>query len=80
MNTIQLRDAKAHFSALVEAAEKGEATTITKHGRPAAMLIPMEDAKRIYAESKPSLVKYLMTMPADIPIRRNRSRSRKVEL
>ncbi len=80
MNTVQLRDAKAHFSALVEAAEKGEATTITKHGRPAAMLIPMEDAKRIYDESKPSLVKYLMTMPADIPIRRNRSRSRKVEL
>ena len=30
MNTVQLRDAKARLSALVEAAEKGESTTITK--------------------------------------------------
>jgi prevent-host-death family protein len=78
MNTVQLRDAKARLSALVEAAERGEATTITKHGRPAAVLVPVADATRVYSEQKPSLIKYLMSMPQDIPLRRNRSPARKV--
>jgi prevent-host-death family protein len=36
---IQLREAKATLSAMVEAAENGEPTTITKHGRPAAVIV-----------------------------------------
>jgi antitoxin Phd len=36
---IQLREAKATLSAVVEAAENGEPTTITKHGRPAAVIV-----------------------------------------
>ena len=34
MHTVQVRDAKARLSALIEAAERGEPTTITRHGRP----------------------------------------------
>lgn len=34
MKTMQLREAKASLSALVEAAENGEPTVITKHGKP----------------------------------------------
>jgi prevent-host-death family protein len=34
VRTLRLRDAKASLSAVVEAAERGEATTITKHGGP----------------------------------------------
>ncbi|MBX9879481.1 MAG: type II toxin-antitoxin system prevent-host-death family antitoxin [Candidatus Obscuribacterales bacterium] len=34
-------EAKTHFSSLLEKVEKGEQITITKHGRPVAMLVPM---------------------------------------
>jgi prevent-host-death family protein len=44
IGTIQLRDAKAILSALVDEAEKGKLTVITRHGRPAAMLVPMSTA------------------------------------
>lgn len=79
MKTMQLREAKAKFSALVEAAENGETTLITKNGRPAARVAPIEQAGSVQAERKPNLVDYLMTMPAEIPIRRNRSRARSVK-
>jgi prevent-host-death family protein len=79
MRTMQLREAKAKFSALVEAAEKGETTIVTKHGRPAARIVPAEDKKGGIPQ-KPNLVDYLMSMPADIPLKRNRSRPRSVKL
>jgi prevent-host-death family protein len=80
MRTVQLREGKAQFSALIEAAEKGEPTIVTKHGRPAAMVVPIDEGRKLYPQKKPSLIEYLMTMPEDIPIRRSRSRARKVEL
>ena len=36
---LALREAKARFSELVAAAEKGERVVITKHGRPAVELV-----------------------------------------
>ena len=47
VKTLPLRNVKASLSAVVEAAERGEATTITKHGRPAAVVVPVEDARRL---------------------------------
>ncbi len=38
MPTISLKDAKAGFSSLVDAAIKGEFVTITRHGKPVAAL------------------------------------------
>ena len=49
MRTLSLRDAKASFSAVVEAAERGEPTAITKHRRPSAVVVPVDDARRLYA-------------------------------
>jgi prevent-host-death family protein len=43
----QLRDAKAPLSAIVSAAERGEATTIATHGKPAAVVVPVSDARRL---------------------------------
>jgi prevent-host-death family protein len=80
MNTIQLREAKARLSALIEAAQKGEPTTITKHGKPAAVVVSPEAARRIYTDEEPNLIDYLMSMPEEIPLRRKRSRSRRVRL
>jgi len=65
MNTINLRDAKANLSAVVEAAERGEATTITKHGRPAAVVVPVEAAHTLLTAPRPSFASLLMAIPAD---------------
>jgi prevent-host-death family protein len=43
MKTLGLREAKASLSAVVEAAARGEATTITKHGRPAAVVVSVKE-------------------------------------
>jgi len=37
-------DAKTHLSALLDRVAKGERITITRHGVPAAMLVPAGDA------------------------------------
>jgi prevent-host-death family protein len=65
---LQLRDAEASLSAVVEAAERGEATTITKHGRPAAVVVPVEDALRLYPTNRPSFADLLMCIPEDLEI------------
>ena len=49
MREVQLRDAKAHFSAVVDAAEQGEASIITRHGHPAAVVLGYEEWKRLSA-------------------------------
>ncbi len=79
MKAMQLREAKAKFSALVQAAEKGETTIVTKNGRPAARIGPIEEAGHAQPENKPNFADWLMSMPHDIPIRRNRSRARSVK-
>jgi len=40
MDKLSVYDAKARFSALVERAEAGRSTVITKHGRVVAKIIP----------------------------------------
>ena len=45
MLTINLRDAKAGFSSLVDEAVKGEIVTITRHGKPVAALVSVEAAE-----------------------------------
>jgi len=80
MESIQIRDAKAKFSALVEAAERGRPTTITRHGRPAAVVVPVEDARRLYPENKPSLVDLLLSFPGDIEFERDQVPLREVDL
>ena len=79
MNTINLRDAKANLSAIVEAAERGEATTITKHGRPAAVVVPVEAARTLFKGPRPSFASLLMSIPA-ADFERDRTPVRDVEL
>lgn len=80
MKTVHLRQAKGTFSAIVEAAERGEPTVITKHGRPAAMIVPIEDGRRIYADKRPSFASLLMRLPYDLEIERDRRPLREVDL
>ena len=80
MQSIQIRDAKAKFSALVEAAEHGRPTTITRHGRPAAVLVPVEDARRLYPEDRPSFADLLLAFPGGLEFDRDRTPLREVDL
>jgi prevent-host-death family protein len=43
-------EAKTHFSALIEDAEAGKETIITKRGKPVARLVPTEEARRARAK------------------------------
>lgn len=80
MKVIQLRDAKAGFSAIVEAAEKGQPTIVTKHGRPAVMVVPYVDGQRLYPSDRPSFAELLMGMPHALEIERDTSTVREIEL
>ena len=66
MESIQIRDAKAKFSALVEDAEHGRPTTITRHGRPAAVMIPIADARRLYPDDRRSFADLLLAFPGGV--------------
>lgn len=86
--TISLKDAKASFSHVVDQAAAGEFVTITRHGRPAAVLVSpgaAEAAKKALGKARPSIVKYLRSFPADVDLddevfARNPAPSRDVDL
>ncbi len=80
MQSIQIRDAKAKFSALIEAAEHGRPTTITRHGRPAAVVVPVEDARRLYPENRPSFADLLLSFPGGVEFDRDHTPLREVDL
>jgi prevent-host-death family protein len=80
MDTMQIRDAKAKFSTLVDAAEHGHPTTITRHGRPAAVLVSIMDAKRLYSDDEQSFADVLLSFPGGIEFKRSKTPLRKVDL
>ncbi|GEC36215.1 type II toxin-antitoxin system Phd/YefM family antitoxin [Sinorhizobium meliloti] len=45
MSTLSLKDAKAGLSAYVDEAIRGEFATITRHGKPVAVLVPLAAAE-----------------------------------
>ncbi len=81
MLTINLKEAKAGFSSLVDKALKGQFVTITRHGKPVAALVSIEAAAiaRKAMERRSGLAAYLRTFPGG-EFERNRSPSRDVEL
>jgi prevent-host-death family protein len=61
MSTIGAFEAKTHFSALLERVEHGERVIITKHGKPVARLIPINDQSTL---SKQEAIKQLKKFSA----------------
>lgn len=83
MSTKSVADAKAGFASLVDEAANGEFVTITRHGKPAAMLVSVEAgeaAKRVMAKPKPNFGVFLMSYPGPADLDRNPSPMRDVEL
>ena len=47
MQTVQLREAKSRLSALVEDATQGGTAIITRHGRPSAVILGIDESNRL---------------------------------
>jgi antitoxin Phd len=63
-----LQDAKNRFSAVVEAARRGEPQLVTRRGAPAVVVLAAEEYARLKAleeQRAPSLVDHLLAMPRD---------------
>jgi prevent-host-death family protein len=80
MRSVQVRDAKAGLSALIDAAEQGEPTTITRHGVPAAVIVSIEDARKLYPEKKRSFEELLFSFPGGIEFERDKTPLREIDL
>ena len=80
MESIRIRDTKAKFSALIEAAERGRPTIITRYGRPAAVVVPVEDAGRLYPHDRPSFVDLLLSFPGGVAFERDQTPLRDADL
>ncbi len=70
MREIQLSDAKASLSAVVDNAIRGEPSVITRHGKPEAVVLGFDEWQRL--SKVPSFARLLMSAPlepGDIPER-----------
>ncbi|MCJ2096776.1 type II toxin-antitoxin system Phd/YefM family antitoxin [Methylobacterium sp. J-072] len=61
MQEIQLRDAKATLSAVIDQAKQGQPSIITRHGRPEAVLLSFEEWQRL--SQVPSFGRLIMAAP-----------------
>jgi len=70
MHEIQLRDAKATLSAVIDNARQGEPSIITRHGKREAVVLSFEEWERL--SRVPSFGRLLMAAPiepGDLPER-----------
>jgi antitoxin Phd len=68
MQNWSLHDAKNRFSALVEAAQRGQPQLVTKRGAPAVVVVAAEEFQRLEAlraQRAPSFTEHLLAMPQD---------------
>jgi antitoxin Phd len=78
MNSWQVQDAKARFSEFLEASIKKGPQVVTRRGAEAAVLVPIDQWRRMQEAARPSLKKLLLAptprlpglAPARRPIRR----------
>lgn len=69
MQEIQIRDAKANLSAVIDHATQGEPSIITRHGKPTAVVLSYEEYRRLSAV--PSFGRLLMSIPDGIETERD---------
>lgn len=80
MREVDLDDEEAVPPAVIDAAARGEASIITRHGKPEAVVISFEEWRRL-SSGVPSFGHFLMSAPiepGDLP-ERDRSPLREVE-
>ena len=78
MSSWQLQDAKARFSEFLDAALKEGPQIVTRRGVEAAVLVPIEECKRLNHDAQPSLKDWLLApeprFEIIIPPRKKKSR------
>lgn len=60
MNSWQLQEAKARFSEFLEAALRKGPQVVTRRGVEAAVLVPIEQWRRLQRESRPTIKELLL--------------------
>jgi len=61
MNSWQLQEAKARFSEFLDAALKKGPQVVTRRGVEAAVLVPIEEWRRLQRESRPNIKELLLS-------------------
>lgn len=79
MKHVQLREAKAKLSEVVTAVAEGEPVTITRHGVPVAVLVPVEEAAKLYPRKK-TFAEHLLDFPGPLEIERDTRPPREIDL
>jgi len=83
MSTVSVKDAKAGFSALVDEAAGGGFVTVTRHGKPAAVLVSVqaaEAAKKALDKPRANFGDFLLSFPGGIEFERSTTKMRDVDL
>lgn len=65
---------------MVAAAERGQPTLITRHGQPAAMVVPVEAGRRLYPTEISSFAAHLLAIPEPLEVERDVAPIRALEL
>jgi prevent-host-death family protein len=81
MRSWPVQDAKARFSEFLDACLTEGAQMVTRRGAEAAVLVPVQEWRRLQAAVRPSLKKLLLadTARSDLPLRaRGKAQRRKV--
>lgn len=68
MKTMQLRDVKAKLSQVVDDALSGEQTTITRHGTPVAIVVPIGQAIPQPSRVRKTVMEVLMAYPGGLDL------------
>ena len=61
MKQVGVYEAKTHLPSLLNDVERGEEVTITRHGRPVARLVPIQERRRTPAEAIKSIEEFRKT-------------------
>lgn len=64
MREVQITDAKAHLTQLIDAVERGETVVITRHGRAVARLVPEPESRTVQTrQTMGEIAAFRQTMP-----------------
>ncbi len=80
MKSVQVREAEATLSSLVDEAEQGHATVITKHGKAAAYLVPVAEGIKLYPKRELNFGEFLLQFPGGLDLERSKDGLREVDL
>lgn len=68
MNTWPVQDAKARFSELLDACVKEGPQLVTRRGAETAILVPIDEWRRLHSAARPSLKALLLSDSARIDL------------